>query len=336
MPASAHIFHFTGNLQLQLESALMAWQKAFREKHGELNLSRCTVEDISPAELASELSTPPFLAEKRLTLVRIPPIPKPKGGFWEAKNPKKNSLSSFPEYENLEYWKRVLKNIPENHIVAFVGAQSIPDLEKLLSECATTKKYSAENAWEIQNHIQDKLPLISQKNAELLSERIGNDMLLLENEIQKLSLLSTLSEADIRENTIESIEVIGYHITDALLAGNIHKSRQLLRQFQSKFEKDQEFLSAMLWAMRMPGLYAGLVGNGLSPKMVAEACKLKDFVAKKYLSIPANRLRAFWSLYAYFIQSDIHMKTGKLIGEDGMLHHIEYGLLRYSSVLKGG
>ena len=30
------------------------------------------------------------------------------------------------------------------------------------------------------------------------------------------------------------------------------------------------------------------------------------------------------------------MKTGKLIGEDGMLHHIEYGLLRYSSVLKGG
>jgi hypothetical protein len=43
----------------------------------------------------------------------------------------------------------------------------------------------------------------------------------------------------------------------------------------------------------MPGLYAGLVGNGLSPKMVAEVCKLKDFVAKKYLSIPTNRLRAF-------------------------------------------
>lgn len=140
----------------------------------------------------------------------------------------------------------MLTNIPENHIVAFVGAQSIPELEKLLSEYATTKKYSAENAWEIQNHIQDKLPLISQKNADLLSARIGDDMLLLENEIQKLSLLSALSEADIRENTIESIEVIGYHITDALLAGNIHKSRQLLRQFQSKFEKDQEFLSAML------------------------------------------------------------------------------------------
>ncbi len=81
MPASAHIFHFTGNLQLQLESALAAWQKAFREKHGELNFSRCTIEDNSPAELASELSTPPFLAEKRLTLVRIPPIPKPKGVF---------------------------------------------------------------------------------------------------------------------------------------------------------------------------------------------------------------------------------------------------------------
>lgn len=81
MPASAHIFHFTGNLQLQLESALAAWQKAFREKHGELNFSRSSIEGTTPGELASELSTPPFLAEKRLTLVRIPAIPKPKGVF---------------------------------------------------------------------------------------------------------------------------------------------------------------------------------------------------------------------------------------------------------------
>lgn len=78
MTPSSHIFHFTGNLQLRMESALSAWQSAFREKHGDLNFSRCNIEDTSPEQLAGELSTPPFLAEKRLTLVRIPPLPKTK------------------------------------------------------------------------------------------------------------------------------------------------------------------------------------------------------------------------------------------------------------------
>lgn len=29
------------------------------------------------------------------------------------------------------------------------------------------------------------------------------------------------------------------------------------------------------------------------------------------------------------------LKTGKLVGDDGLLHHIESGLLKYSLALKG-
>ncbi len=63
-----------------MEAGLLAWQNAFREKHGNLNFSRCNIDDTSPERLFEELSTPPFLAEKRLTLVRITPKPKAKEG----------------------------------------------------------------------------------------------------------------------------------------------------------------------------------------------------------------------------------------------------------------
>lgn len=183
-------------------------------------------------------------------------------------------------------------NIPADHIVAFVGADAIPALGELLSDQATIKNYSADSAWEIQNHIQDRLPLISQKNAEILSTRIGSDLLLLENEIQKLALLPSISEADILENTIESIEVNMFALLDSIMLGNVGKSKGLFQKYLAQFE-DYKFINLFLSAMRKPGLYAGLVGNGIPPKMAADACDLKDFAARKYLAIPMNRLRSF-------------------------------------------
>lgn len=218
MPPSSHIFYYTGNLQLKLESALSVWQKMFLEKHGELNFSRCNIDDTSPEQLFGELSTPPFLAAKRLTVVRIPAPAKSKEEPWERKKSEKIVPRIFPEYDESEYWKKLIKSIPEDHIVAFVGADYLPGLQKILLETATVKNFSVDSTWDKQDYAQKQLPLITQSHAALLITRVGEDMLLLENEIQKLSLLSTITERDILENTIESIDVKIFSITDAILA----------------------------------------------------------------------------------------------------------------------
>lgn len=77
MSKMSNIYSFSGNLHLTLERALSEWKNLFREKHGELNFSSCHLNETPPRQLASELSTPPFLAEKRLTFVFVDPdIPK--------------------------------------------------------------------------------------------------------------------------------------------------------------------------------------------------------------------------------------------------------------------
>lgn len=161
--ALSHIFHFTGNLQLKREAALLAWQKAFRDKHGDLNLTRCQLIDLLPEQLAGELSTPPFLAEKRLTIVTVGwkmPVGKRKESTYvdeeEIKMPANMEL-----YGQTDYWKHLIANIPDSHIVAFVAAEGIPPLSEILNDVATTKDYSVEGTWEIQNYIQNRLPLIS-------------------------------------------------------------------------------------------------------------------------------------------------------------------------------
>lgn len=173
MPLS-HIFHFTGNLQLKREAALLLWQKAFREKHGDLNLSSCHITDITAEQLAAELSTPPFLAEKRLTIVHVEwkmPAKKKKSNSddeTESKIP-----ASFERYTQSDYWQKLIENIPENHIVAFVGAEGIPPLNELLRTLATLKVYEVvESPWEIQNYIQSRLPILSTQGANLFALKI--------------------------------------------------------------------------------------------------------------------------------------------------------------------
>ncbi len=114
-------------------------------------------------------------------------------------------------------------------------------------ETAAVKDFSTDD---VSDFIQSRLPLISPANARILMNRIGGNMLLLENEIQKLALLPSISETDILENTFESAEVIVFEITDALLAGNVGKSRILFRKFHSQFERDPEFLGSILGVIR--------------------------------------------------------------------------------------
>lgn len=66
-------------------------------------------------------------------------------------------------YGQAEYWDHLIASIPENHIVAFVAAEGIPPLGEILNKVATIKDYTVDGTWEIQNYIQNRLPLISSK-----------------------------------------------------------------------------------------------------------------------------------------------------------------------------
>lgn len=117
---------------------------------------RCSLLETSPSQLFAELSTPPFLAEKRLTFV----------------NAKGDIPKEFAEYLNEAFWKKLIMAIPDDHIVAFISAPDLPALESSLLSVAIAKVYSAETPEDMLAYIKRQLPDLGYGEARLLADRI--------------------------------------------------------------------------------------------------------------------------------------------------------------------
>lgn len=73
----AQIHLFTGENLYALEKELQRWKKAFSDKHGPENLQEISGKDATVSTLLDAVSTMPFIAEKRLVVIRgIPRIEK--------------------------------------------------------------------------------------------------------------------------------------------------------------------------------------------------------------------------------------------------------------------
>lgn len=68
--ADAQIHLFTGENAYGLEKEVLRWKKGFCEKHGPENFLEISGKDTSVSDLLDAVSAMPFIAEKRLVLVR--------------------------------------------------------------------------------------------------------------------------------------------------------------------------------------------------------------------------------------------------------------------------
>lgn len=92
----------------------------------------------------------------------------------------------------------------------------------------------------------------------MIVDRIGENFLLLENEIAKLKLIGKITRKDILENVVESSEVRIFTLIDTILLRSSKESIELLRKYSQQSDAF-ELLNSLLANLRSAGLYAGLV-----------------------------------------------------------------------------
>ncbi len=326
MSSQDHIFHFKGNLAHAMDRVLLTWTERFKSLHWEHNIVRLNLAGMSAWVLEQELTTPPFFAEKRLILI--------DGSLDESLTKQKNLLAE-------KDWGQVFDNIPESNVIGWIRVdQGFSWLSDILNTRAQTKIYSIDSPEDVHPYLAKELPDLPVRLRNLLAERLWDNTLLLENEVEKLSLLEDITESDIRENTIETTEIKVFAVGDAIVAGNIQWAIGLIRLSLGTTDLSEFLRGSSIGAVRKKWflavlreiwLYAALAIAGVPARERISILWIKDFVGDKYARIPPNRLKLLVQLYEDMSEIDRLLKTGKLVGEEEWIQHqMEATLLRYN------
>lgn len=268
---------------------------------GDLNLSEISGESVTIDELSRQVKALPFLAKKRLVIVR-------------------NSLSSKNKLllENIE---PVLKDVPESTILIFYDTQVDKRIVafKILNKLATVKSFPLFDPIHLKNWIKKEVAnlggTIDSYAIDLLAEWIGPDLWQEYQEINKLiSYNKHITLESVQLLTAPSTSTIIFALSDQILSGTRQKVLQTLDELRNQGEADIFLLSLLA------GSYRNLIKIALAKKEGATSSleiknktNLHPFVIQKLLPASTKtNLEKLTQSYRQFLDIDFGIKTGTM------------------------
>jgi len=265
--------------------------------------------DVELGSVVQAMQTPPFLGEKRMVVVR--------------------GLISKETKASADPWIAALERIPESTIAVFEDTESMKKFEKRIlftefskHEGSHVYPYGAvDAATATQFAVQETVRLALQITRPQLSRvvaMIGNDILQIENELQKLAAYA--NNASVTEDAIQ--ELIRASVTDQMFALMDAVSNQdtktaltLLEDQRASGSTDFHLFAMLLRQLRL--LIAARDVLDRNPRAgkqdLANALQLHPFVAQKSL-YQAKRFTspALRALHHESYLFDLAIKTGKM------------------------
>lgn len=219
---SAGQFHFfTGENDYALERELQRWKQGFFAKHGAENFLELHGKDVSSADLLDAVSVMPFIAEKRLVLLR-----------------------GLPRIER-EDLRSVADAIHPQTV--FVIADAKPDkrlgVTKEVLELAELKEFASLSPRDLASWAAS---VVSGEGASMGTEAwnrlvsvCGTDQWVLDSELKKLAAFSggEISAADVDELAVPSGDQVIWRLTD-LVGGR--KADEALRFLRARIERGED------------------------------------------------------------------------------------------------
>jgi DNA polymerase-3 subunit delta len=303
-----YIFH--GSDDLSLQEAL----DKLRRDADDLNTSEFEGQNTNVHEVINAVSSYPFLADKRLVIVKgmLEWITRKGAGETgkKAVTVLVESLPQLPDYARLVFVERTtlsdndkLVKLAQSDPNGYVKNFSMPkDLSQWIIQRA--KEYEAE---------------IAPRAAFALAEVVSGDLRRADNELYKLvnyvEAGQTILEEDVAALTPYVAEANIFKMTDALGMGNGKLAMQLMHRLLEEKDNDPFSLFGMITRQFRLLLLAKehLTTSGGGPNSLAGAIKVAPFVAQNL----AKQTRAFSlpqleQIYQLLLEYDLKMKTGQL------------------------
>jgi DNA polymerase-3 subunit delta len=270
-----------------------------------LNTTRCT-SSVTLSELHQTCDAMPFLAKARLTIVQ---------DLFSSK-PDKKFVDELLDYlPNLLETTRLIflesKALPQNHKVLKLAEEAENGYAKLFER----PQGSALERW-IREKVAEKNGRISASAIQLLAANIGNDLQILDNELEKLVLYT--GEGGIIESDDVSLmcpyvaEANIFDLVDALGNRNGRRAATLLQQ---KFNEGVEpfyLFSMFVRQFRLLLQVKELADTGMRPPDIGKTLKMHSFVVGKiHQQSRGFSLPQLEQIYHHLLEVDVNVKIGR-------------------------
>jgi DNA polymerase III subunit delta len=262
------------------------------------------------SELRQSCDAMPFLAKVRLVLVT-------------------DMLSHKPDKEFVDQLAAYLPTLPETTRLIFLESNKLRDNHRLLKlaeelETGYVKLFARPEGaglerW-IRERVGEKNGRIQPRAAHLLAANVGNDLQLLDNEIEKLILYKGWDGDDPLEITAEDVTLLSPHLAEANIfdlvdAIGSRNGQQAALLLQQKFNEgtDPFYLFAMfVRQFRLLIQVKELADADQNPPAIAKALKMHSFVVGKiYQQARGFSLSQLEQIYRHLLDIDVGVKTGR-------------------------
>jgi DNA polymerase III subunit delta len=284
----------------------------------ELNTTRLVGKGLTLGQLQDACNAMPFLAPKRLVLVE---------NLLSGDKLDKKFLDGLAAY---------LPHLPESTLLFFLEEKALTAKHKLLQlaeqpapegkkgKLGFVRLFERPQGGQLDKWIMNRVAelggQIQPRAANLLGSNVGNDLALLDQELQKLVMYKGLADTavpitpeDVQLLSPYAAEVNVFDLVDALGNRNGRRAAELL---QKKLEEGEEpfiIFSMFVRQFRLLLQVKEVVDGGVrTPTAVAQELKIHQFVAGKLIQQSQSfSLPQLEQIYSHLLDIDVRVKTGQ-------------------------
>ncbi len=300
------IVTLTGQNSYGLQNELTRLVAAFVAEHGDLALERLDGDEADFAKVREALTGLPFLASKKMVVLRSPSTNK----------------------QFVEKFEQVYAEIPETTEVILVE----PKLDKRLAYYKFLKKQTDFREFPeldpqglarwLSDTAKQQGGSLNSTDARYLVERVGANQQLLSNELEKLLLYdANISRQSIDTLTDPAPQSTIFQLLEAAFAGNTKRALELYTEQRALKVEPPQIIAMLTWQLHVLALLK--TAGDRQPDQIAREAKLNPFVVRKSQSIARKlSLAELKTLITNLLKIDTQTKRTAVDPDEALQHYL--------------
>lgn len=291
------IVTFTGSNSFALKSELNKLVVEFADMHGDMAIQKLDGEEVEYDRVREALESLPFLASKKLVVLRAPSANK----------------------EFVEKAEKLLADLGDATDVIIhepkLDKRSV--YYKFLKKNTEFKEFSELNEYELAKWVAQQAN-ISQSDAKYLIDRVGSNQQMLSNELAKL----TAYDPKITRETIDLLtepnpQSTIFQLLDAAFASDKKRMLKLYQEQRASKVEPQQIIAMLTWQLHILAIVK--TAGDRSDSVIASEAKISPYVIGKTRNIARSvTLPRLKELVHNLAQLDLQLKTTAIDADDGV------------------
>ena len=284
----------------------------------DVNVSTFEASEVSFDELVATSSTVPFMADRRMVIVRgLLGTFEPGPAARSRSRPARNGESALGEWERLAEY---LPTVPETTDLVLVDGRLNRNnpLLRRIGRLVTVRMFPLPRGGELRAWVRDRASSkgmeVEPRAVDRLAETVGGDLDTLDSELEKLASYrpdGPVTEADVDELVSYTREANIFATVDAVVEGRSGPAIRLARQLLESGRPPSYLLAMLARQVRLLVLAKELKTDGVATSELGSRLKLSDYPLKKTLEqerrFTSDRLA---QMHRRLLETDVEIKSG--------------------------